>query len=179
MAARQENTNQNSGTLKEGTPKIEPEKVFFSWRAPSRPFKRRDRQFWVRLLSITAVFAFILFLIEGVMPVILAISLLFLFYILSTVEPEPIEYGITDKGVRIADKLIPMSEIGRFWFFERLGSDLLVLETFGLAGRLELVIQRKDVEKIRKTLSAYVPEEQYTPSNLDKVTNWVSKKLPQ
>src|SRR3989344_2388837 len=84
--------------------RFEPEKDLHSWKAPSRPFKKRGREFWVTVLSIAALLAFVLFLAEGVMPVILIISLVFLFYVLSTVTPEEIEYKITNRGVKVADK---------------------------------------------------------------------------
>lgn len=155
----------------------EPEKKLFSWRAPARPFKRRDRQFWVRLLTIAGVFGLILFLIEGVMPVILIISLLFLFYILSTVEPEEIEYTITNRGVKISDQTIDFFSINRFWFAKRFGSEVLILETTNVFGRLELMISEADVDKIRKTLSEYLNEEESSPARMDKVAGWVSKKI--
>ena len=41
--------------------KPDPEKKLFYWQAASRPFKKRDKQFWVKLLTIAGVFGFILF----------------------------------------------------------------------------------------------------------------------
>ncbi len=161
------------------TRKIAPEKDLFKWIAPARPFKRRDREFWVTVISIAAIAGLILFLIEGVMPVILIISLVFLFYILTTVEPENIEYKVTNRGVKIADKRTDWEAINRFWFSRRFNSELLVVETFSLPGRLEFVINKKDKDGIRKVLKDYVLEEEAPPSYLDKTANWFSKKLPQ
>jgi hypothetical protein len=155
------------------------EKSIFSWTAPLRPFKRRSRDFWVTVISITSIFSFILFLVEGIMPVILIISLIFLFYVLFTVEPEKIEYSITNKGIKIADKETRMENFNRFWFAQRLDSEVLVLEMFSLPGRLELVINPKDKDKIRKTLLKFIIEEEATPSKLDRATEWFANKLPQ
>jgi len=157
--------------------KPEPEKKLFSWRAPARPFKRRDRQFWVRLLTISGVFGLILFLIEGVMPVVLIIALLFLFYILSTVEPEEIEYYITNRGVKISDQTVDYAAINRYWFAKRFGSDVLVLETANMFGRLELMISKGDEDKIRKVLSEFLNEEEAVPTRLDKAAGWISQKI--
>ena len=156
----------------------EPEKVLFTWKAPARPFKRRDKEFWMSVFAIAAVFGLILFLVEGAMPVILLISVIFLYYILSTVEPDVVEYNITTLGVKIATKRTDWDFLTRFWFSRRLDSELLVFEMLSLPGRLELVIDSKDKEKIRKTLSTYVVEEEVPPANLDKLANWFSKKLP-
>ena len=158
--------------------KPEPEENLFSWKAPARPFKRRDRQFWMTLIAIATILGLILFLIEGAMPVILIIALVFLFYVLSTVKPEEIDYQITNKGVRIADKRTDMGVFTRFWFTRRFNSELLVFEMVVLPGRLEVVINSKDKETIKKVLSTYLNEEEAPPSGLDKAANWFAKKLP-
>ena len=158
--------------------KIIPEKTLLSWTAPARPFKRRDRDFWITVIAIVAISGLILFLVEGFMPVILIISIVFLFYILNTVEPENIEYKITNKGVRVSDKMNGWNTLGRFWFTKRFNNDLLVLETVSLTGRLELVINLKDKEKIKENLAKYIVEEEASPSGLDKAANWFAKKLP-
>ena len=156
-----------------------PEKVVVVWKAPARPFKRRNREFYVTLIAIAAIVALVLFLVEGFMPVLLIISLVFLFYVLSTVEPEEIEYSITNKGVKIANQETPWDGIVRFWFTRRFDNEILILETLRLPGRLEVVISTEDKEKIRTALAEFVPEEETPPSALDKAANWFSKKLPQ
>lgn len=155
-----------------------PEKTLYSWTAPSRPFKRRDRDFWVTVVVITAIIGLVLFFAEGYMPVILIISVIFLYYILSTVEPEKIDYKITNKGIKMGEKLNPWNDIYRFWFTKRFSDQLLVLEANVLGGRLELVIKSSDKNKIQTTLSKYITHEQAPPSAIDKATNWFSKKLP-
>ena len=158
--------------------KREPEKDLFAWRAPARLFKRRGREFWVTTVAIAGIAGLILFLIEGFMPVILIISLVFLFYILTTVEPEEIEYKVTNMGVKIAGKRTEWGLLTRYWFSHRSGNELLVFEILTLPGRLELIVNSKEKEAIKKALSAYLPEEEAPPTNLDKFTSWFSKKLP-
>jgi hypothetical protein len=158
--------------------KIIPEKTLFSWNAAARPFKKRDKDFWVTVIAIVGIAGLILFLVEGYMPVILIISIVFLFYILNTVEPGIIEYKITNKGVRVVDKMNDWNSLSRFWFTRRFNNDLLVFEAFTLGGRLELVINSKDKERIKKELSKYLVEEEAPPSGLDKAANWFSQKLP-
>ncbi len=157
---------------------IKPEKLLFSWTAPARPFKRRDKDFWTTVIVITVIIGLILFFAEGFMPVILIISVIFLYYILSTVEPENIEYKITNWGIKMADKLNPWNNLNRFWFTKRFNDEILVLEAYTLGGRLELVIKGSDKEKIKNTLSKYLLHEQATPSYIDKASNWFSQKLP-
>ena len=157
--------------------KVEPEKNLFSWKAPGRPFKKRDREFWIKLIAIVGLIGFVVYIVEGLIPVLLAISLMFLFYVLSTVEPEEIEYKITNRGVKIADKSTGWDVINRYWFAKRSGSDLLVLDLTVIPGRLDLVIGSKDKDSIRKALKEYLNEEKTTPSGFDKTADWFSKKL--
>ena len=157
----------------------EQEKVLLEWTAPLRPFKRRSRDFYIRLISITGLIGAILFLIEGPMPAILLGALVFLFYVLSSVEPEKVQYQITNYGVRFAGNLTEWDTLGRFWFVERMGSDLLILEVFRLPGRLEFVIDKDIKGKIEETLKKHLIHEEIPPNVLDKAAVWASKKLPQ
>ena len=156
----------------------EPERDLVIWSAAGRPFKRRDREFYVTLAAMGGIVALILFLVEGFMPVVLIISIFFLFYVLSTVEPENIEYKITNKGIKIGGRRNDWAVLGRFWFSRRFDHDLLIIESASLPGRIELVIVPEKKEEIRKSLSAYLFEEEVPPSPLDKAANWFSKKLP-
>ena len=175
VAEKFEKTKEPASKIPE---KTETEKLLFSWTAPARPFKRRDRDFWITIIVITAVVGLVLFFAEGFMPVILIISVIFLYYILSTVEPENIEYKITTWGVKMAGKLNSWNGLGRFWFARRFNDSLLVLEAFTLGGRLELVIKASDKDKIKKILARYLLHEEAPPSFFDKASNWFSKKLP-
>lgn len=180
MAAQEGQTKaQVSTQVEKSNVRREPEKSLFTWRAPSRPFKKRGRDFWVAVFAISAIGGLILFIIEGVMPVILIIALVFLFYILSTVEPEPIEYSITNKGVRMGDKRTDWGLLTRFWFSSRQDTNLLVFEMISLPGRLEVVINAEDKAAIKKAVSDYISEEEAPPTNMDRAANWFSKKFPQ
>jgi hypothetical protein len=172
---------QEKSALKEESKEAEvrvPEKDLVTWTAVSRPFKRRNREFYITLIAIAAIVGLVLFLAEGFMPVLLIISLVFLFYVLSTVEPEKIEYKITNRGIQIAGTKTEWNLISRFWFSRRFESQLLVIQTRNLSGRLELVIDPEKKEEIRKALLKYIPEEEVPPSGLDRAAVWFSKKLP-
>lgn len=156
----------------------EPERDLVTWVAPARPFKRRDRQFFVTTFAIAGIVSLILFLAEGIMPVLLIVSLVFLYYVLSTVEPEKIEYKITNKGVKIADKRTEWQYLTRFYFSKRLDSDLVVFESVTIPGRIEVLINPEVRESIKKEVSAYIPYEEVQVSNLDKFTDWFAQMLP-
>ncbi|MGA3291629.1 MAG: hypothetical protein ABSC49_00595 [Candidatus Microgenomates bacterium] len=157
----------------------EPERDLVVWTSPARPFKRRGRQFYVSVFAMAGIVSLILFLAEGIMPVILIVSLVFLYYVLSTVQPEDIEYKITTKGIKIAGKLTEWQKTNRYWFVDRFGSELMIVDTFLIPGRLELVINPEIKEKLKKEISAYLPFEEAPASAFDKATDWFAKKLPE
>jgi hypothetical protein len=159
--------------------RYEPERELITWTAPSRPFKRYGRRFYVTIFSIVGIISIILFVAEGLMPVILLVSLIFLFYVLSTVPPENIEYKITNMGVNIAGKKTGWQNIVRFWFSSKTGSDILTFSTVMLPGRMELVINPEIKDKLKKEISAYVPYEEMPPSAFDKIAGWLISKLPE
>jgi len=160
------------------SPQTDPEKDLVVWMAPARPFKRRNKDFYVTVAAMAGVTALVLFLIEGWLPVILVISLVFLFYVMSTVEPENIEYKITNKGIKIAGRLNDWNMMGRFWFTKRLDNELLVIETRTLPGRMELVVTPEVKDQIKKELSEYLTHEEIPASGIDKAANWFSNKVP-
>ena len=154
------------------------EEELVSWLAYARPFKRRNREFYITLIAMAFIVGLVLFLAEGWLPVVLIISLLFLFYVMNTVEPEIIKYQITTRGIRIAGKRTDWSIMRHFWFTKRYDSELLVVGTTSLPGRMELVIDPAKKAAIRKTLLKYLPEEKVPVSFLDRAANWFSKKIP-
>lgn len=158
--------------------KREVEKDLFVWRAPARAYQPRTREFYVTLFAIVGLVGLVLFIAEGAMPVVLLIAIVFLFYVLSTVPPEEIEYKITNKGIKIAASKTEWQVMNRFCFTKKGTSDVLLIETFVLPGRLELVINPGDVEEIRKHVSENVPEEEIKPSGLEKLTTWFASRLP-
>lgn len=156
----------------------EPERELVVWTAPSRPFKRRDRQFFVTTFAMAGVVSLVLFLAEGIMPVLLIISLVFLYYILSTVEPESIEYKLTSKGIKIAGKLTSWSVMNSFWFGKKFDSELLNIDTVVIPGRIEIVINPEIKEQLKKELLVYIDEEDHKESGMDKFVSFVSSKIP-
>lgn len=154
------------------------EKTLIEWTAPARPFKRRTKDFYISLMAISAIIGLILFVVEGFMPILLLISLVFLFYVMSTIEPENITYQVTNLGVRIADKRTGWDMMGRFWLTKRFGSELLIIEVFRIPGRIELVIDPAKKADIEKTMGQHLVHEEIPPSLLDKAANWLTRRLP-
>lgn len=153
------------------------EKTLISWEAPARPFKRRGKDSFVTLIAVAGLIGFVVFIIEGWLPVVLIISLVFLFYIYSTVEPEKIQYSITEEGIKIENKTLPWEVTTRFWFTRRFDHDLLVIETITLPGRVEMVINDIKQEDLRRVLENYITHEVKPASYIDRISAWFDQKL--
>lgn len=156
----------------------EPEKDLVTWTAPSRPFKKADREYYITIIATAAIVGLILFLVEGWMPVVLLVSIVFLFYVMTTVAPDNIEYKITTAGVKVAGKTTEWNRLIRFWFSRRFDHDLLVFETLDIPGRIEFVVTQEEKEEIKKVVTKYIPQEEASPSYLDKAAGWLSKRIP-
>lgn len=155
----------------------EPERDLVTWTAPSRLFRRYGRKAYVSIFSIVGIIGIVIFIAEGLMPVILLIALIFLFYVLSTVPPENIEYRVTNRGVRVAGKETPWQNIESFYFASKTGGEVLVFDTTIFPGKMELVMNTEIKETLRREISAYISYEEKPPSVFDKLIGWFSKKL--
>lgn len=171
-----ENANQQPEP-KEGALKTK-EELLFHWVSPARPFKKRNREFFTTIAALGFLIGLILFFIDGVLPVAVVLALVFLVYVLASVEPEQVEHRITNKGVVFAGKRYAWDELGRFWFTQRFGNDLLIVEIFKLPGRLEIVVAPQDMLEIRKHLEPRLEFEKVAPDFVDKAAGWISKKVP-
>ena len=157
----------------------EPEKELISWKAPSRLFKKRNREYYttigalVFLLSLIFLFARE-FLLIGVM---LAIG--FVGYALASVPPNQIKHVLTNKGIRTSDKLYWWGQMGRFWWSEKWKQDLLHVELPGqFPGQLILLAGKEEKEAIEKHLVKYLIKEKPEPTFLDKAAKWLQEKVP-
>ena len=155
-----------------------PEEVLFEWKAQARPFEPKGRKFWTTSVSIAVIFGSFLYIIEGAMPVFVIIAFMFLYYVLTTVKPGDVEYKITNFGIRFAEKLTEWPFMLRFWFTQRGNSHLLVVDTVNLPGRIEMVINPKDKQKISDVMIDYLDEEEASPSGFERAADWFSKKMP-
>lgn len=155
-------------------------KILYSWQAPIRPFKKRDKEFWTTILSIVFLVGLILFFVKEWFLIAAIISLVFVYYVLSTVEPEEIEYKITNRGLTYSGQTYPWEGISQFWLSEKYGQKVINFELRGggLVGRLTILVGKGEEKKIRELLLKYLIEEEVKPNFLDKAADWLQKKVP-
>lgn len=158
--------------------KNEEERTVFSWKSPARPFKKRDREFFTTVIAIAVLGGLILGFLEGLLPVLVVVALVFLIYVLSTVPPEEVEHEITNKGFASAGQKNNWPQLRRFWFTTRFSSHLLVFESAAFPGRIEVVVNKDDQDEIKKELIKHIPYQEAAPNFLDKAAAWLSQRVP-
>ncbi|PIS23241.1 hypothetical protein COT49_01285 [candidate division WWE3 bacterium CG08_land_8_20_14_0_20_40_13] len=157
----------------------EPLKTLFEWKAPSRAYKERDRQYFTTIFIIIFVLSLILVFIREFLLIGVIISLTFVYYVLSTVPPEEVEHKITTRGLSYAGTMYPWESLLSFFFAKKYDSEVLNINTKAkFPGRLFLIYKKDDGEKLQKLVAKYISEEE-TPSIglLEKIQNRASQKL--
>jgi hypothetical protein len=158
-----------------------PEETLVTWQAPARPFKKRNKQFFSTVFIIAVLIALILFFAGQVLPVALVISVVFLVYVTAMIPPHNIAVKLTNYGFYIDKEAFSWYEMGRFWFEKKQGFDTLQIELGRFPNRLSLVLIKGETpskEDLELVLSEVLLKEKPTPTTFEKVSLWLSEKIP-
>jgi len=159
--------------------KPEPLKTLLTWTAPERPFKKRGREYFTTVGAIVFLLAVILLFLKEWLLIAVMIALMFVAYIMATVEPRKVEHKITNQGIITGGKKYRWEELGRFWFTEKWGGKILHTETlFGLPRQLLMLLGETKQEQIKKILSDYLPFEEPEKTWVDNASEWLSRRVP-
>jgi hypothetical protein len=175
-----DNNSFDSGSLKNEPLEVLPVreiKTLLSWKAPARPFKKRDREFWTTVLAIVFLISLILLFIKEWFLIAAIIALVFVYYVLATVPPEEMDYTITSRGVRFAQTEYPWESLSRFWFGQKDGQKMVNFESRS-GFRLSLMLGKQDQAKTRAVLEKFLPLEEAEPTFFDRAADWLSAKFP-
>ena len=155
------------------------EKDMFVWSQMERPFKKRNKEFWLTSLAILILVSVIFFFMKEFMLVMALFSALFLYYVMSTVPPSVIKYRITNRGIYWGDSRMEWEYLKRFWIKSNLDSEAIYFEThLRFPRQLSMIINPEDKEYLKKIISRRIPCLDDSPQFVDKVNNWISKKIP-
>ncbi len=156
----------------------QPEELLLEWQAPSRPFKKRNRQYYVTIALIIFLISLILFFAGQFLPIAVAIAAGFMWYVLSAVPPEIITNKITTYGIRTEQSLFYWEELGRFWLDEKYKQKLIHVEVGRFPNQLTLLLGDQDEEEITDLLSRVLLQEKPPLTSFDKAANWLQEKIP-
>lgn len=149
-----------------------------SWTAPSRLFKKRDKEYFTNIGAIVFLLIVILVFAREFLLIAAVVSVVFLIYVLSTVPPEDVEHAVTNLGIDSAGHFYRWEELGEFWFEEQWGQGMLVIQP-KMGSRIIILLGTAHKEKIRELIAEHIPfREKPEKSWVDNAATWLSNKVP-
>ena len=157
-----------------------PVRTLISWRAPSRPYRKKDRSYYTTVALLIILVCLIAFLAGERLLVGALLALGFLIYVLSFTAPEEVDYKISSQGIIIGDHFYHWEELDSFWFSEKDGSKLLnILTKFRFPGLLMMVMGDVHEEDLKTVVARYLPFHEIAPkSTLEKWSESLQKHFP-
>lgn len=171
--------NDDSEPVFNGSPLETEEQQYMVWKADARVFKKRGKDFYSTVVVLAILISVILYFIEGLMPVLLVWSVVFVIWVTSKTPPNEVTHKITSWGIRTDDELYRYEEMTYFWFEEKWGKQMVrvLLKRF-VPGQLMMVIDNDDVEKVKRLLSQYLVLQKPKATWTDRAVKWLSEKIP-
>lgn len=161
-----------------GFEKPQPEEELIQWQAPSRPFKKHNRQFYTTTGMIVLLVGLILFFAGQTLPMAVIIAVVFYIYVQNSIAPGLVVYKLTTYGIRVADDLYYWEELGRFWFTEQYGKPVLRIEVARFPFRLAILLGDLSQEDMIAILSEILLNEKPPLTTYEKIARWLHEKIP-
>lgn len=155
-------------------------KELLAWRAPARPFRKKDRSYYTTVAILIILISLILALAGERLLIGVLFALGFLVYVLNFIKPEEIDYKITTQGITIGNHFYHWQEMDSFWFSEKDGYKILhVFTHLRFPAVLILVIKNVEVETVKQTCAKFLPFHEIAPrSILDKWSESLQRHFP-
>jgi hypothetical protein len=161
-----------------GVPRPQPEEVIFEWKAASRPYKKRNKQYYVTVALIVFLVSLILFFAGQFLPIAVVVTVAFLAYVLSSVPPHDTLISITSYGIRFDNQIYHWEELGRFWLDEKQDKDVINIELGRFPHRITLLYNRDDEQTIVEVLAEVLLNEIPPLTSYEKASKWLGEKIP-
>lgn len=177
--AQENSKNPETENIKTKYPKQE-RKTLYAWKALSRPTKKQMSQKTTKtLIIIGAVIALLLVAMQEFFLILVALSLIFVSYILQQIPAEEIEYEITNHGVKYAGKLYFWEDLSQFFFLNAEGMEIVALDVLNdLPARIYLTLSGGNREKVKKLLEEHIEFLEEEPKTFfDKAYDSISNRL--
>ena len=153
-------------------------KFLVEWSSPLRPFKPLNKDNFKRLMIWSIVVGLVLIFFKEFILTLTIFALLFFSYVMGTVPPQVVKHLISSSGVSSAGHTYLWRELRDFYFIQRLGMTILVVETSVRPQRLNLVLQDVEKSRVENILSSYLPHREEVPKKfLDNITERAAQLL--
>jgi len=156
----------------------QPEQLVLEWKAPSRPFKKRHRRYYMTIATIVLLISLILFFSGQFLPIAVVIAVAFMAYVLSFVPPELVLNQLTTYGIRNDNTLYNWENMGRFWSETKLEQRIIHVELTRFPNQLTLLLGDQDEQEVVEIMSSVLLYERPPLTTFDKVSQWLQEKIP-
>ena len=158
----------------------DPVRTLVSWKAPSRPYRKKERSYYTTVALLIILVSLIAFFWGERLLIGALLALGFLVYVLNFTPPGEIDYKISTQGIIIGDHFYHWEELDSFWFSEKEGQKILnVLTKFRFPGLLMLVTGDIPQDELRRDVAHYLPFHEIAPkSTIEKWSEPLQKHFP-
>lgn len=165
------------------TPKMteaEEIKTLLSWKAPARPFRKKDRSYYTTIAILVILLVLIAFLAREFLLIGVLLALAFVAYVLAFVPPGEMAYSVSTQGVTTGDDFYFWHYLDSFWFKEKDGVKVLHIQTrLQFPAQLMLVLEGQDEEQVKKIVARFLPfHEKPHKSWMEKWSESLQKHFP-
>ena len=106
-------------------------------------------------------------------------TLIFTYYLWTTVPPENSEHSITTFGIRTLGRLYRWESLDRWWIDNQWHHQVLNINTpLAFSSHLLLILDPKQEKEVTEIMSKYLLMEKPAPTNVDKASSWLARKFP-
>ncbi len=157
-----------------------PIQTLLEWKAPSRPFRKRDRSFYTTIIILIVLISLIAILASQILLVGVLFAIGFVVYALNFIAPDEITYKISTQGITIGDHFYHWQELDSFWITDKDEHKILsVLTHLRFPALLMIMLCNVDDQKVRNTCAKFLPFEEIAPkSMIDKWSDSLQKHFP-
>lgn len=154
--------------------------TYLEWHAPGRPFRYRNREYFVNGFLIMVAVEIILFLFSQYLLMIVVFALVFLSFALASVPPRTFRYKISSEGILVEDSFFIWDELYDFYFLKYHGQEALHVRTKTFfPGELILTLGEVTPEQIKSVLLHFLPfREHVEPTFMKKAGDWLERTFP-
>lgn len=154
--------------------------VLMEWRSPSHPYKKRSKLFYQTVAAFTFLFVVIVFFLHEFLLIGVILSIAFVVYAIYSVPPITIEHKITPIGIDNAGRLFRWAELAAFWFEEKWGTKIIVIQThLPFLSQIRAIIEDDKEVNIKQILGKYLLYIEKPPKTfVDHITDWIQDNIP-
>ncbi|MBI3485955.1 hypothetical protein HY025_03330 [Candidatus Daviesbacteria bacterium] len=157
-----------------------PLKTLLFWRAPARPYRKKDRSYYTTVAILLILIALIALLAGEKLLILVLLALGFIVYVLNFIPPEDIDYKISNQGITVRDHFYHWDVLDSFWISEKDGHKLLnVLTLLTFPGMLIIPLGELNEDEIKRVCVRFLPFHEIAPKSLiDKWADSLQKHFP-